>query len=202
MSTFDIKACVTKWQSLPMQESGDVPTAEFLDACDSIISIFDCLGSGLAMVKSDMGGNVAHIRRNMAAFPPGVTLQAMVQKDIADGVTGKDGTTAMSLLWLKRALQFLERLLAHLLQGPNVEVADAGRGAYDETLTHHHNFAIRQVFKVAMRAAPYRADFMMKAAGGEAEAAQHFALVLPDLAKVTKAIDGYLIGVGLEKPTK
>jgi hypothetical protein len=54
------------------------------------------------MVKSDMTGNASHIRKHVAAAPPGVTLQALVLKDVQAGVAGKDGTAAMSLLWLKR----------------------------------------------------------------------------------------------------
>lgn len=150
---------------------------QFLEACESIISIFDCLGSGLGVVKSDMLGNVTHIRRNLAGFPPEATLFAMVQKDVDGKVHEKDGSTALSLLWLKRyerawavgwkggatnapvpptrrALQFLERLLAHLIAKEGTEVADAGRSAYGETLTHHHNFAVRQVFKVRSSVSP------------------------------------------------
>lgn len=99
---FDTANCLAKWEAVKVGEKGSIPAAEFLDACDAIISIFDCLGSGLGMVKKDMVGNVTHIRNNMANFPPDVTLDAMVQKDIEAKVTHKDGTTAMSLLWLKR----------------------------------------------------------------------------------------------------
>lgn len=102
MSPFDINLCAAKWKALTVNEQGDMAAEELLDACDSIISIFDAMGSGLAIVKSDMSGNVAHMRRNVATFGPGVSLQVMVQKDVEDKVTDKDGTTAMSLLWLTR----------------------------------------------------------------------------------------------------
>lgn len=99
---FDISECSAKWKGLAVGPAGEIVAADFLDATDSIIAILDALGSGLAMVKSDMTGNAGHIRKHVAAAPPGVTLQALVQKDIQAGVAGKDGTAAMSLLWLKR----------------------------------------------------------------------------------------------------
>jgi len=102
MAQFDLSGCVGKWLEVTITESGDIKAKEFLDACEKLTTIFDCLGSGLGMVKGDMTGNINHIRNNMASFPPDVTLREMVAKDIADRVTGKDGTTAMSLLWLKR----------------------------------------------------------------------------------------------------
>lgn len=102
MAAFDINVCAAKWKGLKISEQGDMAAEELLEACESIISILDAMGSGLGIVKSDMTGNVAHIRRNMAKFGPGVMLQAMVKKDIEDKVASKDGTTAMSLLWLKR----------------------------------------------------------------------------------------------------
>jgi len=186
MTGFDVNVCAAKWKELKVGEHGDIAVEEFLDACDSIISILDAMGSGLGMVKSDMTGNVGHIRRNAAKFGPGVTLQAMVKKDIEDKVEGKDGSTALSLLWLKRcagvhlplarrtspqvaprahewracalrcrtprALHFLDQLIVHLLKNAGMEVADAGRAAYADTLTHHHNFAVRQIFKARARA--------------------------------------------------
>jgi hypothetical protein len=109
MSGFDINVCAAKWKGLKPNDAGEIVADEFLDACDSIISILDALGTGLSMVKSDMTGNVGHIRKNAAAFGPGVTLQAMVKKDIEGKVASKDGTTAMSLLWLKRCARAVGR---------------------------------------------------------------------------------------------
>ncbi|KAG8459119.1 hypothetical protein KFE25_002526 [Diacronema lutheri] len=199
MTGFDVNVCAAKWKELKVGEHGDIAVEEFLDACDSIISILDAMGSGLGMVKSDMTGNVGHIRRNAAKFGPGVTLQAMVKKDIEDKVEGKDGSTALSLLWLKRALHFLDQLIVHLLKNAGMEVADAGRAAYADTLTHHHNFAVRQIFKVAITAVPYRKDFMAKIAGSEEQAMPALAGISPSFSNAVLAIHFFLLAAAVEK---
>mmetsp|Transcript_44821 Transcript_44821/g.111080 ORF Transcript_44821/g.111080 Transcript_44821/m.111080 type:complete len:201 (-) Transcript_44821:271-873(-) len=196
---FDIHVCAAKWQGLNLDEKGDMVAEEFLSACDSIISILDVMGSGLGMVKSDMTGNSGHIRRNLAKFGPGVTLQAMVAKDIENKVATKDGTTATSLLWLKRALHFLDQLLAQLLKGASVEVIDAGRAAYADTLTHHHGMVVRQVFKVAIMAVPHRATFMEKIAGSEEKAVPALLEVSPNFSAAVSAVNQFLVAAGLEK---
>ena len=80
-----------------------------------------------------------------------------------------------------------------------MEVADAGRAAYAVTLTHHHNFAVRQIFKVAITAAPYRAAFMEKVAGSEAVAAPALAEIMPNISTAVATINQFLVQSGLEK---
>ncbi len=64
-----------------------------------------------------------------------------------------------ALLWLKRALEFTARGLRLNLSDPNQELSASFQKAYENTLSPFHNFMIRPVFSLAMKACPKRVDF-------------------------------------------
>ena len=102
---------VPKFQAA-LPKDGQIPSAEFCDAADAIIKIFDAL-SGMGAVQSDMGGNATYVRKKMAEFE-NMTIQGMCEAELAsvDGklskVVTKTGSMCCSLLWLKRALRMIE----------------------------------------------------------------------------------------------
>ena len=72
----------------------------------------------------------------------------------------KDAT--QGLLWLTRGLSFTAKALRNNLNNPNEELSPSFTASYNETLTKYHNMLVRGVFKVAMKACPYRKDFYSK----------------------------------------
>lgn len=49
------------------------------------------------------------------------------------------------------------------------ELAASFRSSYKNTLAPHHSFLVKPVFSAAMSATPYRKDFAVKVAGGNAD---------------------------------
>ncbi|KAL8800005.1 MAG: hypothetical protein Q9182_005486 [Xanthomendoza sp. 2 TL-2023] len=137
-----------------------IPTSEFLEAAESLTTLFDLLGSvAFTPVKSDMIGNIKKIRdRQLASPTTSSTLQSLV---LAERKT-KTHTATEGLLWLVRGLDFTSQALRHTLQTPDAELSTSFRTAYTSTLKPHHSFLVKPVFSAAMSATPYKKDFYAK----------------------------------------
>ncbi|KAH7072276.1 glycolipid transfer protein domain-containing protein [Paraphoma chrysanthemicola] len=168
---------------VPVDASKDnaISTTEFLEAAESLTTLFDVLGSAaFKPVKNDMVGNIKKIRdRQLAAPALSETLQDLVRNELKE----KKHTATEGLLWLNRGLDFTAQALRHNLTNSTKELADSFREAYGKTLKPHHSFIVKPIFSAAMSATPYRKDFYKKLGD--------------DDAKVQAELDKWL--VGLEK---
>ncbi|KAM7207181.1 glycolipid transfer protein [Naviculisporaceae sp. PSN 640] len=137
-----------------------ISTEEFLEAAESLVTIFDALGSvAFKPVKSDMLGNVQKIRdRFLAAPADSQTVQDLVRNELKS----KSHKATEGLVWLVRGLEFTCKGLAANVANPSEELADSFRAAYGVTLKPHHSFMIKPIFSAAMSATPYRKDFYAK----------------------------------------
>ncbi|KAI8871180.1 glycolipid transfer protein [Ramicandelaber brevisporus] len=137
-----------------------IDTREFLEAAQAVVQMFEILGATafLAVIK-DMNGNIAKIRTKYLTSP--TTLDSL-QKIILAEKAEKTTTATQGLLWLKRGLEFTCKALRHNVANPTVELDTSFNTAYGETLRNYHNFIIRGVFAVAMKACPTRAYFYEK----------------------------------------
>ncbi|KAF5621286.1 het-c2 [Fusarium sp. NRRL 52700] len=156
---------------VPVDEANGnaVSTVEFLEASESLTTIFDAIG-GVAFgpVKKDILGNVEVRRitlffiklraRHAAAPAESATVQDLVRNELK---TGKH-TATEGCLWLVRGLDFTKQGLEHNVQNPSVELSDSFRDAYGNTLKPHHSFMVKPIFSAAMSAVPYRKDFYAK----------------------------------------
>eukprot|EP00047_Mylnosiga_fluctuans_P002428 m.224496 g.224496 ORF g.224496 m.224496 type:complete len:199 (-) comp11097_c0_seq1:61-657(-) len=147
--------------------AGDIPSQQFLDACSCIIPVFDALGpTAFAPVKSDINGNIKKLRGKLEQDPAKFsTLQAMVADEIAKKTTTSSGSATDALLWLKRALSFIQVFLQEVLKG-NPDMTACASTAYDSTLAKYHNFLVRGIFSLAVRAVPTREGFLKELAKG------------------------------------
>ncbi|KAF2817013.1 glycolipid transfer protein [Mytilinidion resinicola] len=147
---------------VPVESGKDnaVPTTEFLEAAESLTTLFDVLGSiAFTPVKNDMLGNVKKIRdRQLAAPAVSETLQDLVLNELK----GKKHTATEGLLWLVRGLDFTAQALRANLNDTSEELSASFRSAYSNTLKPHHSFLIKPVFNAAMSATPYRDNFYAK----------------------------------------
>ncbi|RHZ44042.1 GLTP domain-containing protein, partial [Aspergillus thermomutatus] len=136
-----------------------ISTTEFLEAAESLVTLFDLLGSKcFAPVKNDLLGNIKKVRdRQLAAPAESETLQALVLNELK---TGKHVATE-GLLWLVRGLDFTVQALRHNLD-KETELSVSFREAYGNTLKPHHSFVVKPIFSAAMSATPYRKDFYEK----------------------------------------
>ncbi|KAK1460537.1 hypothetical protein CCUS01_08884 [Colletotrichum cuscutae] len=167
-----------------------IPTSDFLDASESLTTIFDALG-GVAFgpVKSDMGGNIKKIReRQLAAPGESATLQELVKAELAT----KKHVATEGLLWLVRGLEFTCIALSQNVAKESEELSESFRNAYATTLKPHHSFLVKPIFSAAMSACPYRKDFYAKLGSDQDKVAAELRVYLASLEKVVGILKGFL----------
>ncbi|KAF2818423.1 glycolipid transfer protein [Ophiobolus disseminans] len=154
---------------VPVDSSKDnaISTTEFLEAAESLTTLFDVLGSAaFKPVKNDMVGNIKKIRDRQLAAP---TLSETLQELVINELKEKKHTATEGLLWLNRGLDFTAQALRHNVSNPSKELADSFRDAYGNTLKPHHSFIVKPIFSAAMSATPYRKDFYKKLGDDDAK---------------------------------
>lgn len=165
---------------------GKVSTAEFLDASESLIKLFDLLGSSaFTVVQSDLQGNVTKVRARLTETPDkSVTLQDLVLNEKAEKAT----KATQGLLWLSRGLQFTAQAMRQTVDSQSKELDKCFTDAYSATLSKHHNFVVKSMFKLAMKACPYRKDFYEKLGADQAKVAVQLQEWLDALEKIVQII--------------
>lgn len=158
MSTFfdEIKA---SYADVPIND-GKIDTATFLEASEGLVKLFDLLGStAFSVVQNDMNGNIKKIRAKLLADPINSgTLQDLILSEAGT----KNKTATQGLLWLSRGLEFTSQAMRETVDNPSYELTKTFTDAYGKTLSKHHSMLIKPVFKLAMKACPYRKDFFEK----------------------------------------
>ncbi|KAF3918589.1 hypothetical protein AA313_de0201876 [Arthrobotrys entomopaga] len=140
------------FKDVPVTDDG-VPTTEFLKASETLVSLFNILGStAFGAVISDMNGNIA-----TEAPDKSTTLQQLTTQEYAEK---KNKATATQGLLC--GLDFTGQALRHNIDNPDEELKTSFSHAYGNTLKPHHNFVVKGIFNVALAATPYRKDFYEK----------------------------------------
>jgi len=170
--------------SVDESKSNAINTSEFLEAAESLTTLFDVIGSAaFKPVKSDMIGNIKKIKdRQLEAPLDSENLQDLVRNELKT----KKHTATEGLVWLNRGLDFTAQALRQNLGNSSEELATSFRSAYGNTLKPHHSFMVKPIFSAAMSATPYRKDF--------------YAKLGDDQSRVEKELNEWL--VGLEKDVK
>ncbi|KAF9881515.1 glycolipid transfer protein [Colletotrichum karsti] len=172
------------------EKENAIGTSEFLDAAESLTTIFDALG-GVAFgpVKSDMGGNIKKIReRQLAAPGESANLQDLVKNELAT----KKHVATEGLLWLTRGLEFTCIALSQNVAKESEELSESFRNAYSTTLKPHHSFLVKPIFSAAMSACPYRKDFYAKLGDDQDKVAAQLRVYLAALEKIVGILKGFL----------
>lgn len=150
---------VKSFSDVPITDAG-VDTVAFLQAAEGVVSLFDLLASAaFAPVQSDLKGNIAKVRARYDATP---ALSGTLEKLVENEKGEKKRTATEGLMWLLRGLQFTCKALQIAQQNKTTELAAAFSQAYEATLKKFHNFVVKGIFSVAMKACPYRQDFFSK----------------------------------------
>ncbi|KAL1857174.1 hypothetical protein Plec18167_004649 [Paecilomyces lecythidis] len=165
-----------------------IATTEFLEAAESLTTLFDLLGSvAFGPVKNDLLGNIKKIReRQLAAPEESATLQSLVLNELKT----KKHTATEGLVWLVRGLDFTAQSLRHNIDNPSEELANSFRHAYGNTLKPHHSFVVKPIFSAAMSATPYRKDFYPKLGDDQSKvqaASQEYVAALEKRVAILKA---------------
>ncbi|EPT04659.1 hypothetical protein FOMPIDRAFT_1021836 [Fomitopsis schrenkii] len=156
---------VKSFADVPVTDAG-VDTVQFLQAADGVVGLFDLLGSAaFTAVQSDLKGNIVKVRARYDANPAlSATLEQLVENEKGE----KKRTATEGLMWLLRGLSFTCKALQHAQAHSTEELSVAFSKAYEATLKKFHNFVVKGVFSVAMKACPYRAEFYTKLASDPA----------------------------------
>ncbi|KAL2152996.1 hypothetical protein VTH82DRAFT_4151 [Thermothelomyces myriococcoides] len=183
------KASFTK-VPIDAENGNAISTTEFLDAAESLTTMFDLLGSvAFSPVKKDMMGNVEKIRKRQLAAPlESQNIQDLVRNELKS----KSHTATEGLLWLVRGLEFTCIALSQNLAKHDQELADSFRDAYGVTLKPHHSFVVKPVFSAAMSACPYRKDFYSKLGSDQEKVKEELRQYLEALDKIVGILKGFL----------
>ena len=100
----------------------------------------------------------------------------------------KTKTATQGLLWLSRGLEFTSRAMRETVNNPDRELTKTFTDAYTATLSQYHGMLIKPVFKLAMKACPYRKDFFEKLGSDQAKVAEELEKWLAALEKIVKNI--------------
>ncbi|KMT16590.1 hypothetical protein BVRB_3g048780 [Beta vulgaris subsp. vulgaris] len=153
---------------LVKSEDGEMLTKPFLDACKHILPVIDKFGAAMALVKSDIGGNITRLENKYNSDPENFKyLYSMVQIEVETKTAKGSSSCTNGLLWLTRAMDFLVELFRNLLEQPGWSMSQACTDSYGKTLKKWHGWLASSSFSIAMKLAPDRTKFM-EVLGGEA----------------------------------
>lgn len=150
-----------RFENIQIGTDNGVPTKPFLSSCSCIIPFLDVLGStAFAPVKLDISGNIKKLEAKHATDPKAfVTLQNIVYQELKSNTCTVKNSATDALLWLKRALEFMQVFLSEVVRGEK-DLAVAAGTAYGKTLRRYHGWVVRGVFALAVKAVPYRSDLL------------------------------------------
>ncbi|XP_052171439.1 glycolipid transfer protein 1 [Diospyros lotus] len=142
-------------------ENGEMLAKPFLDVCKQILPIIDKFGAAMALVKSDVGGNITRLENKYLSNPSEFNhLYSMVQVEVEAKTAKGSSSCTNGLLWLTRAMDFLVELFRNLLEHPDWTMSQCCSDSYGKTLKKWHGWLASSSFTVAMKLAPDRKKFM------------------------------------------
>ncbi|KAK4775653.1 hypothetical protein SAY87_023614 [Trapa incisa] len=142
-------------------EEGEMLTKPFLDVCKLILPVLDKFGSAMALVKTDIGGNISRLETKYNSNPTEFKLLYSMVKIEVDAKTAKASSSCTNgLLWLTRAMDFLVELFLSLVSHPDWTMSQACIESYGKTLKKWHGWLASSSFTIAMKLAPNRTKFM------------------------------------------
>ncbi|GAU46411.1 hypothetical protein TSUD_28270 [Trifolium subterraneum] len=148
-------------------EQGEILSQPFLDVCKHILPVIDKFGAAMALVKSDIGGNISRLEAKYSSNPAKFNcLYSLVQVEVETKTAKASSSCTNGLLWLTRAMDFLVALFRNLIEHPDWAMAQACTDSYNKTLKKWHGWLASSSFTVAMKLAPDRKKFMDVIQGG------------------------------------
>ncbi|KAJ8765180.1 hypothetical protein K2173_011440 [Erythroxylum novogranatense] len=147
-------------------EEGHMLTKPFLDCCKLILPVIEKFGAAMALVKTDIGGNITRLETKYLTNPTKYNhLYTMVEEEVQAKTAKSSSSCTNGLLWLTRAMDFLVELFRDLLAHPDWTMSQACQDSYSKTLKKFHGWLASSSFTVAMKLAPDRKKFMEVIAG-------------------------------------
>ncbi|XP_010264964.1 PREDICTED: glycolipid transfer protein 1-like [Nelumbo nucifera] len=179
-------------------EEGEMLTKPFLDVCKLILPVIDKFGAAMALVKSDIGGNISRLESKYCSNPSEFNLlYSMVRAEVEAKTAKASSSCTNGLLWLTRAMDFLVELFRNLLEHPDWTMSRACTESYNQTLKKWHGWVASSSFTIAMKLAPDRKKFM-EVIGGTGDLNSDIEKFCSNFAPLLEENHKFLASVGLD----
>ncbi|XP_054719808.1 glycolipid transfer protein-like [Uloborus diversus] len=152
----------------PEIEDGRIEILTFLDACRGIVRFIELLGTVFSPVKNDILGNIEKLNTiRMGNKEKFLTLNDIVEYELENS---KENVGIDALLWLKRALEYMNVFLTCLVNDSKENICTDNlvpyfNKAYEEKLKPYHGWLVQKLFGIMVHAAPSRKSLLQLLAG-------------------------------------
>ncbi|KAL8215033.1 hypothetical protein R6Q57_004482 [Mikania cordata] len=131
-------------------EEGEMLTKPFLDVCKQILPVIDKFGASMALVKTDVGGNITRLENIYLSSPTEFqNLYSVVQVEVAAKKTKGSSSCTNGLLWLTRAMDYIVELYRNLMEHEDWDMSQVCTEAYSKTLKKYHGWLASSTFTVS-----------------------------------------------------
>ncbi|CAG8698985.1 12063_t:CDS:2 [Dentiscutata erythropus] len=175
----------TSYIDVPITEDG-IDTITFLNATHELVRLIDIIGPEVfEVLRSEMNGNIKHIReRYEHNISKNLTLEKLIKHDESEHKK-KYIHILMSLI---REIEFFAIGLRRSIDDPSEELAVSFMESYRKTLEHYHSIIIRPIFKIAIKACPYRHEFFKKLGDNQEKVCQQYESWLSSVEGIIKRL--------------
>ncbi|KAJ0974031.1 hypothetical protein J5N97_015996 [Dioscorea zingiberensis] len=179
-------------------EEGEMLTKPFLDVCKLVLPVIEKFGAAMALVKSDIGGNITRLEAKYNSDPAKFKfLYNMVHTEVESKTAKSSSSCTNGLLWLTRAMDFLVELFRNLLEHQDWAMSQACTDSYSKTLKKWHGWLASSSFTLAMKLAPDRNKFM-EVIGGSGNVIEDMAKFCSTFPPLLEENHKFLASVGLD----
>ncbi|KAF0436934.1 glycolipid transfer protein [Gigaspora margarita] len=175
----------TSYRDVPITNDG-IDTITFLNATHELVKIFDIIGPEVfESFRSEMNSNIKQLReRYEQHVSKNFTLEKLIKHDESEHKTKHVHT----LVLLTRQIEFIAVGLRRSLDDPNEELAVSLTESYKKTLEPYHSIIIRPIFKIAIKACPYRHEFFKKLGDNQEKVYQQYESWLSSIEEIIRRL--------------
>ncbi|XP_015908553.2 glycolipid transfer protein [Parasteatoda tepidariorum] len=140
-----------------------IPLVPFLEASKGIVQFVEILGTVFTPVKQDINGNIEKLYKiHQSDKTKFETINDVIAYELEE--TNKVGIDA--LLWLKRALEYVQILITCLIDDTKdgscaEDLTPFFNKAYEEKLKPYHGWFVQKLFGLIVYAAPGRKSLLL-----------------------------------------
>lgn len=146
----------------PKLIGGKISTSEFLQASQNVVELVDRFGHIFAPVKYDMSGNIKKLTER---YETDKVKNTFLEDMILIEQSEKGNRATDALLWLRRALHFLQTFFSYVLEdtkavNPRTDLVPFIKSSYEKCLKMYHGWMAQQVFALISRMCPGRSELI------------------------------------------
>jgi len=190
---FDIKlvhdSCLNS-----LHDEDDVKMKEYLLGYEELDKFCNLMGVVFGFVSKDLRAKMEvlyEFLNNEKTSGNFETVKKMIEYEKDNQLLNKKGYTSGSrtLLRLHRGLNFIKAFLSSIGDLKDSDNTSAVcRAAYDQTLSNHHTFVIRNGARLAMHTMPTKEQLLVKVCGDNKEDIQSTLDLLPKMLETTTTV--------------